>query len=321
MKSIFYLLFIPSLLFSEMLERTQVLMGTFATITLPQANTQEQQKSFEILRSVERALSSYDPNADIYRLNHERDTFITPYSYEAFRLSQRYYRESDGYFDITVGSITKGLYHFGEKERLVSRDELQKAKISFNGLRFSANRASLEDGVTVDLGGMGKGFGVDKVALYLKEQNITSGRVALSGDIRCLDICKMVIQNPFGEGEVAIFTTKQANTAISTSGNYRRYVGSKSHNHLIDPKQKKSQQNFASITLLSHGYNSDIDAYATAASVMPLEKAISFLDGLDVGYVLITNSGDQYINDDLDSYVRQLRFTKRVPFSCETPSE
>lgn len=318
MKVLLLLVLVSSLSMAEMLERTQMLMGTFATITLPQESRKEQQKSFEILRSVERSLSSYDPDADVYRLNHEREASITVYSYEAFLLSQRYYQESAGYFDITIGSITKGLYRFGEEERSVSRDERQKAKVGFDGMHFNAKKASLESGVTIDLGGMGKGFGVDKVAAYLKIQNITQGRVALSGDIRCLDICKMAIQNPFGEGEIATFTTKEANTAISTSGNYRRYIKDKSQNHLIDPKRKHAQQVFASITLVSHGANSDIDAYATAASVMPLEKAISFLDGLDVGYLLITNGGEQYINDSLENFVDVLKFRSNPKFTCET---
>ena len=318
MKVLLLLVLVSSLSIAEMLERTQMLMGTFATITLPQESSKEQQKSFEILRSVERSLSSYDPDADVYRLNHEREASISTYSYEAFLLSQRYYQESDGYFDITIGSITKGLYRFGEEERSVSRDELQKAKVGFNGLHFNVKKASLERGMTIDLGGMGKGFGVDKVTAYLKEQNITQGRVALSGDIRCLDICKMEIQNPFGEGIVATFTTKEANTAITTSGNYRRYIKSKTYNHLINPKKKQSQQVFASITLLSHGTNSDIDAYATAASVMPLEKAIMFLDALRVGYILITNGGERYLNDNLEKFIDTLDFRSSPKFTCET---
>ncbi len=318
MKLLFALLFISTLLFSEMLERTQMLMGTFVTITLPQENKEALQKSFEIVRSVENALSSYDKNADIYRLNHEREVAISSYTYKALLLSQQYYKESDGYFDITVGSITKDLYHFGEHERVAKNSELNVAKIDLNGLHFTPKRAWLDNGITVDLGGMGKGFGVDRVADFLKEQNITQGKIALSGDIRCLDICTIAVQNPFGESTVAKFITKQPNTAISTSGNYRRYIESKTNNHLIDPKRKASQQTFASITLLSHGSSADIDAYATAASVMPLKKAISFLDNLELGYVLVTTSGKEYVSDKLDTFVKTWRFTKRVPFECET---
>lgn len=305
MKTFLFLLLTSTLFASEMFERTQILMGTFATITLPKENHLEHQKSFEILRAVEGALSSYDPKADVYRLNHERKAYLTPYSYEALNLSKRYYKESSGYFDITVGSITKELYHFGEEERLVTDRELQKAKVGFKGLHFTPERAWLDEGTVVDLGGMGKGFGVDKVALYLDEQNINQGKIALSGDIRCLDRCDIVIQNPFGEGVVARFRTKEPNTAISTSGNYRRFVANKSHNHLIDPKRKASQQDFASITLFSHTANSDIDAYATAASVMTVERAIIFLNSLDVGYILMTNNAQKFESDNLTRFVHR----------------
>jgi len=318
MRPLFILILLPSLLFSEMLERTQVLMGTFVKISLPKEDTQALQESFDILHAVDRALSSYDKQADIYLLNYNRTVQLTPYSYEALTLSKKYYDRSDGYFDIAVGSITKGLYRFGEGERLVGEEELINANTDIRGLHFNHQKAWLDEGTLIDLGGMGKGFGVDKVVEYLHDENITQGVIALSGDIRCLDVCSMAIQNPFGEGLVAEFKTKEPNTAISTSGNYRRYVESTKHNHLIDPKKRASQQLFASITLLSHGDNSGIDAYATAASVMPLEKARSFLDRLGVGYVLITNSGDQYVSENLGVFVEQLHFTQRVPFSCET---
>jgi len=297
---------------SDMLERTQVMMGTFVTVELPKEKGRELQASFMMLKAVENSLSSYDPKADIYRLNHERRTALSPYSHEALQLSKRYYRESDGYFDITVGSVTKKLYRFGEEERIAQSGELQKATIDFNGLHFDAKTARLDEGVTVDLGGMGKGYGVDQAASYLHEQNITKGRVALSGDIRCLDSCEMAVQNPFGEGAAATFTTRHPDTALSTSGNYRRYVGDRSNNHLIDPIAKRPQQAFASITLVSLGTNSDIDAYATAASVMPREKAVSFLKRHDVGYLLITTSGERIVSDNIAVFVSNLHLYERA---------
>ena len=302
---------------SEMLERTQVMMGTFATISLPQEKGAQLQKSFELLKAVEASLSSYDPRADIYRLNHNREVDLSPYAYEALQRSRHYYGVSGGYFDITVGSITKELYRFGEDERIPQKEELEKAKIDINGLHFNREKAWLEKGTVVDLGGMGKGFGVDKAAAYLQEQNITVGRVALSGDIRCLNICKMALQNPFGEGTIASFSTKYPNTALSTSGNYRRYVGDKTNNHLIDPKIKRSEKTFASITLISRGPNSDIDAYATAASVMPREKAVAFLKQRDLAYILITAAGERIVSENIDRYVSDLAFVEMPKVQCE----
>ena len=288
-----------------MLERTQVMMGTFVTISLPKTNTKELQESFELLKEVESSLSSYDKHATIYSLNHQRKVKLTPYSFKALSLSQSYYKKSAGYFDITVGSITKDLYHFGEDEVLVENTRLQKAKVDFNGVHFTQEKAWLDEGITVDLGGMGKGFGVDVVATYLREQNISVGVIALSGDIRCLDLCAMCIQDPFREaGTLLHFKTRLPNTAISTSGNYRRFIKDTKTNHLINPKKRASQQGFASVTLVSLGSNADIDAYATAASVMPLTKAIAFLDTLNMGYLLVTVDGTQYKSQNLAEFIR-----------------
>jgi thiamine biosynthesis lipoprotein len=258
---------------------------------------------------VELALSSYDPAAEIYRLNRDHEVSISRDSYEALSLCSRYHKETQGYFDITVGSITKGLFHFGEEERVPHASELKKAAVNFKGLHFNAQRAWSEEGIVVDLGGMGKGFGVDKAAELLRAQGIKKGIVALSGDIFCLHACEMAVQDPFSENVLASFTMAQHNTSISTSGNYRRFVKSREHNHLINPKTHSSQQEFASITLLSAQLgNSDLDAYATAASVMPKEKALRFLDALnEVGYLILTNDKKVYINAPFRTLSREFR--------------
>ena len=260
----------------ELVKRTQVMMGTYITISLEKEEIKHSKALFERLKRVEMALSSYDESAEIYRLNHEHEAEISTDTYEALSLSQSYYKATKGYFDITIGSITKGLFHFGEEERVPSKKELSEAKVDFHGLHFTKKRAWIDEGVKIDLGGMGKGFGVDKGVKLLKERGVSRGVVALSGDIFCLHACEMSIQDPFSSGTLASFKMAQKNTAISTSGNYRRYVQSAQYNHLINPKTRSSQKTFASISLISDLYsNSDLDAYATAASVMPKGEAFT----------------------------------------------
>jgi thiamine biosynthesis lipoprotein len=302
------LLLASQLIAGETVSRTQVVMGTFATIELPEGSASEIEKGFAILKAVERSLSSYDEQADIYRLNRDRKTAITPYTYEALNECRRYYLESRGYFDITVGSITKRLYRFGEAEQPVPEEALVHARIDFGGVHFDTKEAFLDENVTIDLGGMGKGFGVDRVAEYFRSKGIGSGKIALSGDIRCLGQCRLAIQNPFVEGILADFETKAPDIAVSTSGNYRRYVGDKSHSHLIDPKRKRSQRVFASITLLGSQSNGNLDAYATAASVMPFVEAAAFLQRMGVGYLLVLTDGTKVESQNLPLFASALRY-------------
>jgi len=300
------LVFLVSSVFAQeaLVKRTQVMMGTYVSISLPQGKTELSTLAFSRLKEVELALSSYDENAQIYQLNHNHKVKLSKDSFEALCLSKQYYEQSNGYFDITIGSITKGLFHFGEEERLPSEYELQMAKLNFHGLHFDKYSAWTQEGIVIDLGGMGKGFGVDKAVEALN--GVNQAVVALSGDIYCIGTCKMAIANPFDEGLVASFSMQDR--AISTSGNYRRYVKNSNYNHLINPKKRESQRTFASITLVSNTHsNSDLDAYATASSVMPYGESLRFLKKIKVGYLLVRNSKELVVNEKFKTLVQDLR--------------
>lgn len=282
-------------------------MSTFVTITVDERDADLITEGFDIIKEVEKSLSSYDPDAKIYRLNKNRRAELDGFSYEALLLSKKYYAATDGYFDITIGSITKDLYRFGEDERVASLAELAGANVSFGALRFNEGEAFLEEGAKVDLGGMGKGFGVDKAAEFFRSKDAKSVLIAASGDIRCLSLCRIEVQSPFKEDDVLLsFETIKDDLGITTSGNYNRYIISTKNNHLIDPKAKKPQSLFVSITLVSDISSSDLDAYATAASVMPMKKAYEFLDALGVGYIVMQSDGELVIGKNISEYTKNL---------------
>lgn len=278
-------------------------MSTFATISLNESNKGLFKGAFTILSTVDKSLSSYNQNSPIYKLNNNKKADINLYAYEALLLSQKYYIKSAGYFNIAIGSVTKDLYRFGEDERVPKDWELNASDTSFDTLTFDKRRAKLGQGVKIDLGGFGKGYGVDRVVEYLKINNVKKARVALSGDIRCLGICEISINNPYSDVALLRFVTRKEEMAISTSGNYNRFVGTEDNNHLINPKTKQSQKIFISITLISTLPNSDIDAYVTAASVMPKELAYKFLDSLDLAYVILESDRKLVISENISLYV------------------
>lgn len=282
--------------------REQVIMGTIATISLQDRDKNEINKAFKILKDVENSLSSYKKDAKVYRLNHNKSIVMDSYLYEILQNSKEIYENSGGYFDVTIGFVTKNLYRFGEDERVPDDSELKDGVVDFS-VMINDDIVSLQKGIILDFGGIGKGYGVDKVCEYLKEQNITKGRVSLSGDIRCIDLCKFHIQSPFFEDEI-IFSFKSIipNLSISTSGSYRRFVKNKKHHHLINPKTKKQADDFVSVTIFKQKDNTKADAIATAASVMPKQKAIDFLLEQDVGFILIQKDKTT-ISSNLDSFV------------------
>jgi len=269
-------------------------MGTFVHITLPSPYNPQISQSFRLIKKIEDSLSSYDSEALVYRLNVEHQVPYDDYLAEALQLSKTYYQDTHGYFDITIGSISKKLYHFGEENSSVpNKKALQQAKLNIEAIEINTTTISTKDNITIDLGGMGKGYAVDKVADFLEEQNITQGTVALSGDIRCLNVCSFELQSPYSEQTFASLKSKIPQLSISTSGTYRRYINSKENHHLINPKTAKQGRAFISVSLFTHANNAKIDAYATAISVMPEDVALAFLKEHDeIGYILVKSDGN-----------------------------
>lgn len=309
----FLVFFLVSAVFlhAETLSRTKVAMGTFVTISTNSKNKHHIEEGFNIINDVELSLSSYNPQAKIYQLNENKTVDLDMYTYEALALSRRYYKESDGYFNIAIGKVTKDLYKFGEEEQIPKRGEVTKANVSYKNLYFSKTKAFLQNSIKIDLGGMGKGYAVDKVGKYFKSHNIQNATIAASGDIRCLHECKIDVIDPFSDNSLLHFTTIERDMGVSTSGNYNRYVKSTQHNHLINPKLKSSQTNFISITLISKIQNSDLDAYATAASVMPIEKAYLFLEKFDLAYIIMQSDKKLRLSENISLFTKELLLHKR----------
>lgn len=301
------LFLLPLLLFSqEMITRTQTLMGTFAHITFDKDHNRQISESFNTIRKIEHSLSSYNSKALVYKLNHSHKIPYDTYLAQAIRDSKQYYIDTHGYFDITIGSISKKLYHFGENNSsLPTKQELQKAKMNITAIEINNTTISSDENITIDLGGMGKGYAVDKVVALLEDQNISQGIVALSGDIRCLGTCTFELQSPYSEQTFAKLTSQIPQLSISTSGTYRRYVQTQEHHHLINPKTASQGKEFVSVSLFTHANNAKIDAYATAVSVMPREKALYFLhQHKELGFVLVEKGG-KIIYGNLEKFVSE----------------
>ena len=299
------LFLLPLLLLSQdMLTRTQALMGTFVHITLDEKYNTEISQSFTLIQEIEHSLSSYDSKALVFKLNHSHKVPYDTYLAQAIRDSKQYYIYTHGYFDITIGSISKNLYHFGEDNSSVpSKQDLQQAKMNINAIEINDTSISSDKYITIDLGGMGKGYAVDKVVALLEEQNISQGIVALSGDIRCLGTCTFELQSPYSEQTFARLASKHPQLSISTSGTYRRYVETEEHHHLINPKTALQGREFVSVSLFTHANNAKIDAYATAIAVMPRKKALDFLhQHKEIGFILVEKEG-KIIYGNLEKFV------------------
>lgn len=292
----------------EFLQRTQTHMGTFITILLPKNQNHHFKKAFEIFRDLDQKLSHYQSDSEISRINRGEEVVASPSTLEVIEKSKKIHSLTDGHFDITIGALSSKAFIKAQKSKQPINPLEAGAALETRGFDHLAIKKShirvLKPGLQIDLGGIGKGFAVDKVAIYLKSQGVRAGQVSASGDIRCFNKCQLFIQDPKdAKKSYGPLQAKVKDLAISTSGNYRNYIVTPSSNHLFSPKTGKSQQLFASVTIVTRGNNTLADALATAIATMSLEKALKTLKDLKVGAFLILNDGRKIRNHEVDLFV------------------
>lgn len=276
-------------------ERTQVHMGTL--ISVKSSNASVIDEVFALFVQLDQTLSTYKADSEISRLNAVGTLEVSDSTREILERSIEMSRLSGGVFDVTIGTLTHGAYRFGKTERIPTSDQLREGvkHVGYRQLRLKGNHASLSAGSIIDLGGIGKGFAVDQAMDLLQKRGVKEAVVAASGDIGCIGACRVSITDPFRpQGIYKTLYSSWPRFAISTSGNYERYIKHKGYNHLLNPKTGDAEQLFASVTLYGPDDNTKLDALATAVAIMPLDKALALLKREKIGYVLMLNNGTIY---------------------------
>jgi len=141
---------------------------------------QAAQAAFDRLDQLEQELSRYIENSDISRINNldaGQSLRIGLDTFECLQLSRRIHTETNGAFDITVGSLMSCWLNPDKTLRVPSKEELNLARqrTGINLLKLDESQFSvklLKGDVQVDLGGIGKGYAIDKMAELLGDWSI-----------------------------------------------------------------------------------------------------------------------------------------------------
>lgn len=237
--------------------------------------------------------NNYDKNSEISKFNLlssniERE--ISDDFSKLFEMSIKYNRISDGYFDITLGSITKNIDYSEENELAATKTEVSnilKECSGFDKIDFDSSRKLLIKKVgclEIDFGGIAEGYVMDLMIKKLTEHNIENALINFGGNISTISTnhkWKIDIKEPGSYG-----TTYKSynlnNMSVSTSGRYLKNItidGDKM-SHIVDPLEDvlKERKNISiSVFAKDPTY---ADAMSTAFLAMPLDIAIDKLRSL-----------------------------------------
>ena len=246
-----------------------------------------------ILRVFDMSFSLYQTRSLLSRINRHEEKQVNEQFMEVFMKSYQLWKESDGYFDVTVLPLVNA-WGFGPGEKIDLDKEIVDSLMQFvgmNKLRLENNHLIKEHlNVQIDFNAIAQGYSVDVVAKHFDKLGINNYMIEIGGEIRTKGLnpgkqaWKIGVDRPdFGNiipGQQLQVILRMRDKALATSGNYRKFYeedGVK-YTHSINPKTGYPSRN----TLLSATVLADdcmtADAWATAFMVMGLEKSIGILD-------------------------------------------
>ncbi|PCI11555.1 MAG: thiamine biosynthesis protein ApbE [Flavobacteriaceae bacterium] len=269
--------------------------GTTYNIIYKDSQNKNFEKNFDsLIYVVNKSMSIYLPNSDISKINQgDTSILIDNHFKKVFLKSQRIFKETDGYFDPTVGGLVNA-WGFGPDNSIANlTDSKVDSLLQFVGF----DKVKLIDGKIVkehpaiyfDFNAIAKGYGIDVIGRYLESQNCTNYLIELGGEIRARgvndlgDFWHVAIEDPNTDGTRSISeVVSLENKTMASSGNYRKFkVDStdKKYVHTINAKTGYAiESNLLAATVISDLDCADVDAYATSFMAMGFEKSKIFLE-------------------------------------------
>ncbi|WP_159995111.1 FAD:protein FMN transferase [Roseomonas sp. 18066] len=219
---------------------------------------------------------------------------------EVLRCGQQVAMESGGAFDLSIGALAElwGFCHRPVPPGLPEGTLLAMARACGGRLRFdAAGRLLQPGGLRLDVCGIGKGHGVDRVARHLAAQGFSSFLVEVGGELRGQGVKPdgtpwwVALERPDGaEG----FTLALLDQAVATSGDSRRAftVNGKEYSHTLDPRCGwPVGPQLASVSVLDASAMR-ADARATALTVLGLRAGLALATRLRIPALFTERAGD-----------------------------
>lgn len=239
----------------RLIRRTVPVMGTVAEVGVVHDDESHAHAAIDAamaeLRRVERIMTRFTDTSEIGRANLGAASRPVPIGDETelvLREGLAWAEASDGAFDPCLGKAV-ALWNVGRRrvppvagefERFAGRRLYRQLEVG----RFGGEPVLLyhDPDIALDLGGIAKGYGVDRAARALRANGVTDGLVNVGGDLYALgssedgDAWTVGIRDPFAPDRL-MGAIEASNQAVATSGDYLKYFqhGGRRYHHLLDP--------------------------------------------------------------------------------------
>ena len=286
--------------------RQQVdIMGTRIAVELWHEDAQAARRCSEAvfteMRRIDARMSTYRESSELSRINAGASDGAVEISAELRHLVERslhFSRISRGAFDITYASVGYR-YDYRQRQqpdeawlgRQLSAVDYRHVELGDGSIRFRA------PGVRIDLGGIAKGYAVDRAVELLRGCRVARAMVSAGGDSRIVgdrDGRDWVIgiKHPRNPDAIALRLPLR-DIAVSTSGDYERFFiddGERVH-HIIDPKTGRSAGLSWSATVIGPDAMTT-DALSTTIFILGAVEGLALIESLaEIDAIIIDSNG------------------------------
>ncbi|MBI5248859.1 MAG: FAD:protein FMN transferase [Desulfomonile tiedjei] len=294
---------------------SRLLMGTLVDVAV--IGEEERAKAatesiFNEIKRIENLTSFYNPS-ELTKINDNSGKGPTKASGELLGIigeALRIARLTGGAFDPTVGALSRLWQFSGPGEpHLPPESEIKEAltKVGWNRVRIDTEAETIllpDAGMALDLGGIAKGYTLNRIAEILSKWGITSALVNIGGDILAAGEKQpgkpwlVGVEDPRNpRGIVAVAPLKDR--IIVTSGDYERFFtkDEKRYHHIIDPRSGYPSDKLRSVTIVGP-IGGTLQPAGTATFVLGVEEGLKFIRTVEgTQALLIDAEGNAHLSE------------------------
>lgn len=280
----------------EAVSKTEFYFDTVVTITLyGKENEKYIDECMDLCEKYEKLFSRTISDSDISKINTSKGcaTAVEPETIELIDKGLKYSTDSDGIFDITIGSVSR-LWDFSSGKNIIPPDkEIAESvkNINYNNVVINDNTVILKNPNTVlDLGGIAKGYVADKIKSYLISKGVHSGVIDLGGNILLIgnkpdkSNYNIGIRKPFSDRNQTLAVVRTCDKSIVSSGSYERYFYTSDNvlfHHILDTKTGYPvESDLVSVTIISDN-SIDGDALSTTCFALGYSRALKLIEATE----------------------------------------
>jgi FAD:protein FMN transferase len=312
-------------------------MGThlaYAAFTTPAVDAARARAAFdaataEIVR-LEALMTTWDPTSEVSRVNAAAGRAaiaVSPETFDVIRESLHASDLSGGAFDITFETL-HGLWKFDQDLDPHPPTAAQVAErlryLGYGHVKLDPAKRTVmldEAHVRIGLGGIAKGYAVDRASKVLLDAGLTSFYVQAGGDLYARGVKPdgspwiAGVRDPRGPEGDYFATTLVSDHAFSTAGDYERayMVGGRRYHHIIDPHTgypataSRSVTIWATTALMA-------DEIDDAVFILGPEKGLALVESLDgVGAVIVDAHNEVWTSKRLEGRLRTVHPPTDLP--------